>query len=376
MIRALLVDDEQPARERLRHLLSGMAMDGLEIVGEAADGDDAIAQSAALAPDLIFLDIQMPGLTGLEVATRLPVPRPRIIFCTAYDQFAMDAFELHAVDYLLKPVNRERLLRTVTRLRDELDDVRRHRRERDEAARTQARLMPGALEASGLDCAAVCLPAEGVGGDYFDFLPFREDGAAIVVGDVSGKGMYAGLLAAALQARLQAIVARGPQPPYAIVSELNRLTIGTFDANRFATLFFGAIDLRASVLAYASAGHPPALVLSPGRRGNDGTVRLLDATGPAIGWHGDAAFVPSSTSLAPGDLVAVYSDGVTETGAPDGTELGVTGLAAILQRHERLPAKALAAAALAEVDAFAAGAPAADDRTLVVVRIGQSQEPS
>ena len=109
MIRVMLVDDEQAARERLRQLLGPIP--GLEIVGEAADGEQAIERIVELRPDLVLLDIQMPGCTGLEVAASLPSPRPRIIFCTAFDQYAVDAFELHAVDYLLKPVNRVRLAR-------------------------------------------------------------------------------------------------------------------------------------------------------------------------------------------------------------------------------------------------------------------------
>jgi two-component system, LytTR family, response regulator len=107
MIRTLLVDDEQPARERLRALLH--PFENLEVVGEAEDGVQAMEKIKDFCPDLIFLDIQMPGCTGLEVAQSLPSPRPAIIFCTAYDQYAVDAFELAAVDYLLKPVNRSRL---------------------------------------------------------------------------------------------------------------------------------------------------------------------------------------------------------------------------------------------------------------------------
>src|SRR5687767_12208366 len=102
-IRALIVDDEDPARERLRRLL-GEVRD-VEIVGEAQDGEQAIDQIARLSPSAVFLDIQMPGCSGLEVAASLPSPRPHIIFCTAFDQYAVDAFELNAVDYLLKPVN-------------------------------------------------------------------------------------------------------------------------------------------------------------------------------------------------------------------------------------------------------------------------------
>ncbi len=115
MIRALLVDDEALARERLRRLL-GESPD-VEIVGEAADGSEAMERIVALAPSVVFLDIQMPGCTGLDVAASLTDPRPHIVFCTAYDQYAIDAFELHAVDYLLKPITRARLAQALDRVR-------------------------------------------------------------------------------------------------------------------------------------------------------------------------------------------------------------------------------------------------------------------
>ena len=115
MIRTLLIDDEQPARERLKQLLSAHA--DVEIVGEADDGVQAAEQIAALSPDLVLLDIQMPGASGLDVAASLGKPRPAVIFCTAFDQYAVDAFELSALDYLLKPVNRARLAAAIDRVR-------------------------------------------------------------------------------------------------------------------------------------------------------------------------------------------------------------------------------------------------------------------
>ncbi len=111
---ALLVDDEAPARARLRQLLAERA--DLTIVGEAEDGVQAVERIQALAPDVVFLDIQMPGCSGLEVAASLGQPRPAIIFCTAFDQHAVDAFELQAVDYLLKPVTRARLDAAIARV--------------------------------------------------------------------------------------------------------------------------------------------------------------------------------------------------------------------------------------------------------------------
>ena len=115
-LRTLIVDDEQPARDRLRQLLA--AHPDVEVVGEAEDGVQAIERVGELTPDLIILDIQMPACSGLEVAASLGRPRPAIIFCTAYDQYAVDAFELHAVDYLLKPVNRARLAAALQRVQD------------------------------------------------------------------------------------------------------------------------------------------------------------------------------------------------------------------------------------------------------------------
>ncbi|MBP7777701.1 MAG: response regulator transcription factor [Acidobacteria bacterium] len=111
---ALLVDDEAPARARLRQLLGERA--DVTIVGEAEDGVQAIERIQALAPDVVFLDIQMPGCGGLEVVASLGQPRPAVVFCTAFDQHAVDAFELQAVDYLLKPVTRARLDAALARI--------------------------------------------------------------------------------------------------------------------------------------------------------------------------------------------------------------------------------------------------------------------
>lgn len=115
MIRALLVDDEQPARERLKQLLAAHA--DVEIVGEAEDGLQAAELIGERQPDVVFLDIQMPGASGIDVAASIGARRPLVVFCTAFDQYAVDAFELSATDYLLKPVNRARLAAALDRVR-------------------------------------------------------------------------------------------------------------------------------------------------------------------------------------------------------------------------------------------------------------------
>jgi two-component system LytT family response regulator len=115
VIRVLIVDDEAPTRVRLRQMLA--AHPDVEVLGEAETGVQAMEMAAQLRPDVILLDIQMPGSSGLDVAACLPKPRPHVVFCTAFDQYAVEAFELHAVDYLLKPVGRTRLAQTLDRIR-------------------------------------------------------------------------------------------------------------------------------------------------------------------------------------------------------------------------------------------------------------------
>ncbi len=115
MIRILIVDDEEPARVRLREML-GPVMD-VEVTGEAESGSQAMRMAEELKPDVLLLDIQMPGCSGIDVAASLREPRPYVIFCTAYEQHAVDAFELNAVDYLLKPISRVRLEKALRRVR-------------------------------------------------------------------------------------------------------------------------------------------------------------------------------------------------------------------------------------------------------------------
>ncbi len=115
MIRVLIVDDEAPTRARLRQMLA--AHTDVEVAGEAESGPQAMELAARARPDVMLLDIQMPGSSGIDVAACFPPPRPQVVFCTAYDQYAVEAFELGAVDYLLKPVSRARLAQALDRIR-------------------------------------------------------------------------------------------------------------------------------------------------------------------------------------------------------------------------------------------------------------------
>ncbi len=154
-LKTLLIDDEAPARKLLREYLA--AYPQIDIVAEATNGIEAIRLIGHHSPDLIFLDVQMPGLTGLEVLQNLP-QLPKVIFATAYDDYALQAFELSAVDYLLKPFTRERLAKAVARVLEtptaNLDGVR-ALTERLLAADRTMRYPPKILVAAGSKIAAL-----------------------------------------------------------------------------------------------------------------------------------------------------------------------------------------------------------------------------
>ena len=117
-LRVLIADDEAPARRQLRRVL--LALPDVELVGEAGDGLEALTLVESLCPDVLVLDIRMPLMDGLEVAANLPLPAPQLIFATAFDAHAIRAFDLEAVDYLLKPWPAERLVRALERARERI----------------------------------------------------------------------------------------------------------------------------------------------------------------------------------------------------------------------------------------------------------------
>ena len=132
-LRTLVVDDEKLARDRLVGFLARVA--GVEVIGQATNGVEAVELIERDRPDLVFLDVQMPGMDGFEVLKALERPRPQVVFATAYDEYAIRAFEVQAVDYLLKPFARARVEEAVGRVRARLEQRRRRPRRRSGAAR-------------------------------------------------------------------------------------------------------------------------------------------------------------------------------------------------------------------------------------------------
>ena len=361
MIRALVVDDEAPARARLQALLAEIG--GVTVVGEAADAEAARVAVAALAPDVVFLDIEMPAERGTEFAATLPEPRPFIVFATAYERFAVDAFQYDAADYLLKPVNRRRLQATLLRMRDKVAERRARDGELAAATLAQAHLLPQSMpQIEGYVLAARTRAARGVGGDFYDAL-LTGEALAFVVGDVAGKGMAAGLVASSVQARWQAAMQLCDVTLTKMMAALNRDVYRSTEGSRYATLVHGVLAPATGTLRYVNAGHPPSLIVSA-----DGRWRpALEATAPALGLFDVAAFPSADMTLAPGDTLVVMSDGVSEALDPGGLELDPAAIAAAVAACHGCPA-AVADAVVDLVCRHRAGDQAQDDVTVLSLR--------
>lgn len=248
------------------------------------------------------------------------------------------------------------------RIAERLDAERRAEREMELARQVQSRLLPRAgRRLPTLDCAGRCMQARAVGGDYFDFLEAPGGRLGLVLGDVSGKGFAAALLMASLQASLRTLAARC-EPLAERLAEVNRLLLEASEPSRYATLFVGEYDDASRRLQYVNCGHNPPLLV----RGS-GAVERLQPTAMVVGLVEEWACALEEAVLEPGDLLVVYSDGISEALDAREQEFGDARLAEAVAACRERSVPEILDAAFAAVRAFSAGEQA-DDQTLVVAR--------
>jgi serine phosphatase RsbU (regulator of sigma subunit) len=231
------------------------------------------------------------------------------------------------------------------------------------AREIQARLLPREPPAvPGYEVSGASRPSGEVGGDHFDFIAMPGGRLLVALGDVSGKGLDAALLMSSLHASLRAQAGAG-RALASLVSEVSRFLHASSPANRFATLFVGLLDPGRHALSYVNAGHNPPLLVRSG-----GAVEELPASGVPVGLVAEVAYEERSVELAPGDVLLVYSDGVSEASNGAGEEFTAARLADVARRYQGALASELAELVEQELAAFTGSAPQADDRTLLVLR--------
>ncbi|HXN53530.1 MAG TPA: SpoIIE family protein phosphatase [Candidatus Acidoferrum sp.] len=222
---------------------------------------------------------------------------------------------------------------------------RRAAHELEIAKHVQSRLFPQTLPPlATLEYSGVCIQARQVGGDYYDFLDLGQSRVGFVIADISGKGIAAALLMANLQANLRSLCAIAQQPPDRLLCSVNQLFCENTTDGAYATLFFAEYDDSVRLLRYANCGHLPALLL----RGDD-TVTRLDATATVLGIFKKWDCELGECHLLPGDMLALYTDGITESFNHDGEEFGEPRLLDSLRRHRSLSSQAALASMVDEV---------------------------
>lgn len=250
---------------------------------------------------------------------------------------------------------------------DHLSADEKNRLELELATKVQQALLPQqAPEVPGLELAAFSRPADIVGGDYFDFFRFRDGAHGLAIGDVAGKGMSASLLMASLQASLHTL-APDYDSPADVVRRLNLLFCHSIHLTKFVTLFVARIDPQTGQLTYCNAGHNPPLLLRAASNGR-GPLSTLQPTGAAIGLVEEFEFGVETVGLAPGDVLLLYTDGVTEAINPQAEEFGQERLVELVRQGSDWSAQSLVRAVRQGLQEFTGGQPLADDTTIVACK--------
>ena len=246
------------------------------------------------------------------------------------------------------------------------DAERRAAHELEIAKHVQSRLFPQTLPPlATLEYAGVCMQARQVGGDYYDFLDLGQNRLGFVIADISGKGIAAALLMANLQANLRSLCTIAHQQPDHLLCSVNRLFCENTTDGAYATLFFAEYDDATRLLHYANCGHLPALLLRA-----DDTVARLEATATVVGIFKKWQCELGECHLAPGDILALYTDGITESFNNDGQEFGESRLLDSLRRHHAHSPQAALTSIVDEVLHFSPHEQH-DDITLILAKCRQ-----
>jgi serine phosphatase RsbU (regulator of sigma subunit) len=379
--RILVVDDTEANRDILVRRLQRQGHQ----MATAENGRIALEMLGREAFDLMLLDIMMPGMNGFELLERIKADDtlkhlPVILISALNDTENMaKGIAMGADDYLPKPFNKDILNARVgaslakKRLHDrEQIYARALEREMDIAHNIQAEFLPDHLPAiDGLELVSWFQPARHVAGDFYDAFELPGDGEkriAVVIADVCDKGVGAALFMAVcrslVRALSQRILVAGGDPAAQsreLIKAVNDYSARTHErANMFATLFFGILDSHTGGLVYVNGGHEPPVIT-----GARGVRTELAPTGPAVGMLPDLDFAPQSETIAPGESLILYTDGVTDAHDRDGARFSRRHLLDVVAQPAA-SAQAMVTRIRDAVQAHARDTPQFDDITLLV----------
>ena len=345
----------------------------------ATNGEKALAlASAEEKPDLILLDIMMPGMDGYEVCSRLKADPTTseipVIFLTGQTSAEDETrgFEVGAVDYVHKPFSpavvkaRVRSHILLREARAQLaSQLRALNNELEMARQIQLSILPHSIPTlPGLEIAARFFPMTSVAGDFYDFIQIDDKHIGILIADVSGHGLPSALIASMLQVALTGQAGHASEPAQ-VLAGLNRALCGKFTQN-FVTAAYVYLDVEKNFMRYAGAGHPPVLQwrISTGK-----TAKVLE-NGLVLGMFEEAIYEALEFPLELGDRYVLYTDGVPEAANPSEEEFGVDRFMRFIENHKHLGADQFVQTFLAELSRWSgqtAEQGQQDDITLLVV---------
>ena len=277
---------------------------------------------------------------------------------TRFEDIDKNSFALVSFDEMTQAVEAQRRAAA-----EKHEMERRATHELQIAKQVQARLFPQMFPSlKTLDYAGICIQARQVGGDYYDFLSLGQERLGLVLGDISGKGIAGALLMANLQANLRSQCIVAVDDPQRLLRSVNQLFYDNTADSSYATLFFAEYDDQAQRLRYANCGHLSGLLL----RG-DNTLERLDSNCTVLGLFREWDCCIGECHLLPGDSIALYTDGVTESFNSEGEEFGEERLTEALRRTRELPSQDLLAAVVDDVRKFSPGEQY-DDITLIIAK--------
>ncbi len=370
--RVLIVDDVKANVDVLVQALRGDYK-----LSVALSGEDALRVAEKNPPDLVLLDIMMPGLDGYEVCRRLrdreETRKTPVMFLSSLEEVQNKTlgFEVGGNDYLTKPfeiLEVKARVRSLVQAKAYSDAIKERIASELRIARDiQLSILPADVSAStrgtGLDVCAVLEPAREVGGDLYEVLRAGDDRVLVVVGDVSGKGIPAALLMAVTTTLVRTIDRDGAAPAD-VLRRVNEALAAHNPQGMFVTLACAFFEPRAGRLSYASAGHPSPVLLRPGAA----PALPFGPTGLVAGVLGGADFGSRTTELRPGDVYVFYTDGVSEAFNAAGEQFGEGRLLAHLAREPGATAADAVAGLLGAVRRHAGDYPQSDDITILAVR--------
>jgi sigma-B regulation protein RsbU (phosphoserine phosphatase) len=372
--RILIVDDEPLIIDYLEQELEDLDCSTIS----ARNGQEALERVADGAPDVILLDIMMPEMDGFQMLEHLKASRTwrdiPVIVISALDDMdsVVRGLQMGAEDYLSKPIEPMLLKARIgaciekKQLRDrEVSYLQQINEELALAWKIQVGFLPDPLpEIPGWQLAATLKPSRQTSGDFYDLIPLPNGRLGVLIADVIDKGMGAALFMVLSRTVIRTHAAQYHTQPDSVLEATNRRLLADIDTNQFVTVFYGILDPADGTLTYCNAGHNPPFLLSA--QAGD-AVQVLRRTGIPLGVFGDTNWEQRVVQLAPGDMLILYTDGLTEVENPQEEFFGEERLLEVAQANLGRSAREVQDALMAEVHEFVGDAPQLDDITLMVL---------